>query len=234
MRDVARAVVPVQCPGCGTLDVRWCDECAAVWWEEPVRTESGAGRLDIVGQVPLPVWSLAPLTGRAHGMVSAWKDAGRRDLDDFFCQAIARGATAVLAPSVGCFDRCVTVVGAPARPHHTRRRGVDLPRMLAAATADALRRQGIDACAVSALTVGAGEARAQSARGRWRGARAEVRVVVPVARDSPVVLVDDVMTTGATLASCCAALESVGATSVAGLTLAATEVLSNPPRLGLG
>jgi predicted amidophosphoribosyltransferase len=231
-RDVARTLVPVHCPGCGAYDVPWCGDCAAPWWEPPYRAESSAGRLDIWDREPLPVWSIAPLAGPAHGMIAAWKDAGRRDLDAFFAQAIGRAAGEI-SSQLGNVPGMITVVPAPSRPTNTRRRGVDLPAMLAREVATALARASAAAVAKPCLEISGTHSRSLSARDRWRGARSGVR-----AREAPdlhraALLVDDVLTTGATLAACVEALERAGWVVVAGLTLAATEEVSPAPSIGL-
>lgn len=199
-RDVARLVVPVECPGCGLADVRWCEECEALWWEQPVRCESGAPRLVRVSTTT-PVWAAAALEGPAHGMVAAWKDGGRRDLDGFFRRAAARLAEAV----ADSLPEALVVVPAPSRPRSVRARGEDLPALLADAVAAALRREGTSARVVGALRIGAGEQRHASARGRWSQA-ASMRLARPLPAGWPVLLVDDVVTTGATLASASSAL----------------------------
>lgn len=214
-RDVARTVVPVQCPGCGLRDLRWCEECEAPWWEPPLRSESAAPRLDIPGQPALPVWAIASLAGTNHAMVSAWKDAGRRDLDGFFARAARRGARDI-ASAVG---PQISVVPVPARRRSTRRRGIDLPLLLAASTAAGLRDEGVDASVMIALTIGAGEMRGASARERWRQA-SSVRAVGQVGMSGRVLLVDDVVTTGATIAAACRALEVTFLTVAAGFCLA--------------
>ncbi len=214
-RDVARAVVPVQCPGCGLRDVRWCEECEAPWWESPVRSESAAPRLDVPGQPALPLWAIASLAGANHGMVSAWKDAGRRDLDAFFARAARRGArdiASALGPEI-------VVVPVPARRRSTRRRGIDLPLLLAKSTAAGLCDEGVDARVTAALTIGSGEQRGASARERWRQA-SSVRAVSHAGVSGRVLLVDDVVTTGATIAAAARALEVTFLTVGAGFCLA--------------
>ncbi len=215
LQDVARAVVPVQCPGCGQRDVLWCEECEAPWWESPLRSESAAPRLDVPGQPALPVWAIASLVGTNHGMVSAWKDSGRRDLDVFFARAARRGAQDI-ASAVG---PQIAVVPVPARRRSTRRRGIDLPMLLAEATAAGLSDAGVDARVTKALTIGSGEQRGASARERWRQA-SSVRAVPHLSVSGRALLVDDVVTTGATIVAAARALEVTFLTVSAGFCLA--------------
>jgi predicted amidophosphoribosyltransferase len=214
-RDIARIVVPVECPGCLAKDVRWCEDCAAVWWERPARCESGAPRLQRAGPT-LPVWSITALESSAHGMIAAWKDGGRRDLDRFFAAAIRRETQEISDQ----FPDRVTVVPAPARKASTRARGVDLPLLLARAVAKQLREEGRDAKALAALRIGSGQSRGASARGRWSQASGSVERRGGAVEVSAVLLVDDVLTTGATLAACCAAIQSPTTPVVAALVLA--------------
>jgi predicted amidophosphoribosyltransferase len=222
--DIARLVVPVECPGCGLKDVRWCEDCAAVWWEAPLRCDSGAPRLQRAGPA-LPVWSIAPLESTAHGMVAAWKDGGRRDLDRFFAAAVTRQARAIAER----LPERVDVVPAPARPASTRSRGVDLPMILARAVASEFAASGRDARATRALRIGAGQSRGASSRGRWSQAATSVVLVRHPRAAAAVVLVDDVLTTGATLAACRTAVESPTSPVVAALVLAHASAPASAP-----
>jgi len=215
-RDVSRALVPVACPGCGLPDVRWCGDCAAPWWEAPFRADEGAGRLDVVGRVALPVWSIAPLAGPCHLMIAAWKDGARRDMDAFFDAAMAR-ATRSVGPVL---DAVTVVVPVPGRPSSTRRRGTDLTGRLAEAAAAALARGRAAPRVARCLRHRGGESRGLGARARWTGGASGI-VAARAPRGEVALLVDDVVTTGASLARSCAALERSGLAVAAALTLAA-------------
>lgn len=222
-RDLARAVVPVACPGCGLADIRLCGDCAAVWWEAPFRCEDGAGRLDVDGRVALPVWAVTPLAGPAHLAVGAWKNGRRRDLDRFFASAIARAAGSL----AGCLDGVGVVVPVPSRPTSTRKRGRDLTLMLAGAVARELSTAGRPVVVRPALRHRGQESQGAGARSRWRSGGGAIDARCD-ARGEVALLVDDVVTTGASLARSAQALEQVGAIVAAGLVLAAT------PRPGSG
>lgn len=246
-RTLARLLVPVECPGCGTPDVALCPACAGVLRTAPARREADAPRLDRMdGTSPLPVWALAPYAGPLRGIVVAWKDKGRHDLSRDLEAAAYRAGRAVApwvrdvvgqvgGPWAGAPSR-VLVVPAPSSAAARRARGAEPVRRLARAVARGLVDAGIDAVATPVLAQHGRRGRDQVGLGsRSRGARLQgVRVTRGAARrglprpGATCLLVDDVLTTGATLAACEQALEGAGADVLGAVVLAATP----PPRRG--
>jgi predicted amidophosphoribosyltransferase len=150
-------------------------------------------------------------------MVAAWKDGSRRDLDRFFADAMTRAVASIAGP----LDPITVVVPIPARPVSTRRRGVDLPGLLADAAAFALARANGPVLVVRCLTNSGHEARGLDARARWSGSGIRLHSgSAPAGRTA--LLVDDVVTTGASIARSCEALERAGVAVAAAVTLAAT------------
>ena len=227
--DVARLLVPVECPGCGEPDVRLCTECAAAWWGPPLRVETAAPRLDVHDEQSMPVWACVPLDGAEDALVRAWKDGGRRDLDRWLARAMRRAA--LDAARGWCEVHEVTVVPAPARAAGTRRRGADLPAILAHGVAAGLVDAGLDARVERSLRIGQGDSRGRSARQRWRGAHGGV--VTTRSLSGPMVLVDDVVTTGATLAASARALERAGGAAIGAFVAAAAVRARAVPAGGL-
>lgn len=236
-RELARLVLPVACAGCDEPDVGWCTGCARLL-ADPWRCEHLAGRLDtLAGPAPPPVWATSRYVDEVRRAVVRWKDRGREDLSRPFAAALRR-AGAGLAPALAATGTTALVVPVPSSAASRRARGTDPVAALAAGVVAGLRDAGVPAAAVPALRrrgggrdqVGLGaRARRANLAGAVVAGPGAARLRAAVARGQApglVVLVDDVLTTGATFASCTAAMTVLGLPVTAGLVLASTP----PPR----
>jgi predicted amidophosphoribosyltransferase len=201
--------VPVECPGCGAVDVRLCSRCGAA-------LAAPAGRVPLTAPLPVTTWACAPYGGVVARCVVAWKDRGRLDLTTALGAALARAVDAALANAPAVPGGRIVLVPVPSSAAARRARGADVTAALARAARADLRRRGLVVGVRPALYqrrrvadqagLGAGARRANlaGALGVRRTSRSRLRTAV-------VVLVDDIVTTGATAAEACAVLAEQGA-----------------------
>jgi predicted amidophosphoribosyltransferase len=214
-------VLPQECAGCGLAATRWCARCAA---ELRFVAQRPLGR---ASPVPPPAGFPVATAGAAYdGIVRAallaHKERGRL--------ALSRPLGRALAGAVGALELPpgpVLLVPVPSAPREVRRRGHDHARRLARAAAAALREAGVDARAASLLGHGrrvADQAGLDAAARQTNlGGALQVRGVGDGRLDRvPVVVVDDVVTTGATVAEAARALSAAGAQLYGAATVAAT------------
>ncbi len=203
-------ILPLECGGCGTRSVRWCDACAkelAVKPDDPhlisPRVEPGT-----------PVFSLGRYAGARREAIVAVKEHGRADLVEPLAVALRAGLAHLLTWGVVAVP--LTLVPAPTRRWAARRRGGD-PVTRVALTATAERR---DITVVQALRTRAlvADSVGLSSADRQRNIAGRIKVMRPV--EGEVVVVDDIVTTGATARESVRVLQKAGATVVAVLALA--------------
>lgn len=203
-------VLPLECGGCGAPSTDWCDACAAALAVRPDEPHLVTPRTD----PGVPVFSLGRYAGARRQAIVALKEHGRRDLTAPLSRALALGIHHLLG--WGLLDLPCTVVPAPTRRSAARRRGGDpVTRIALAATA---AHPGLRAVAALRTRPFVRDSVGLTGNQRERNIAGRVRLVVPVRGE--VLLVDDIVTTGATARESVRTLGAAGARVTAVLTLA--------------
>ncbi|MFI6900186.1 ComF family protein [Nonomuraea sp. NPDC050394] len=227
-------LAPQVCLGCGLAHMgRVCDGCLAGW----VRT--------VAPRTPVPVpaglprcWSAGDYSGSLREAILAYKERGQTGLAVPLGEALAYTALTALAARGGAPGAPggvggaggaggVVVVPVPSARRAVRGRGHDPVRRLGALAASRMRAAGVRAVLVPALAQArrVADQAGLSATERAANLRSSLRVTGRLrgAPGASAVLVDDIVTTGATLAEAARALRSAGIEVVAAVTIAATR-----------
>lgn len=205
LRGALSLLFPVSCAGCDEGGSPLCARCAAALSPDVRRVELDTG---------ITVYSALEYDGVAARVIRALKQSGRVGLARRLAPAMA---AALAAAAAG--ERELLAVPVPQSRRSERRRGYSVVELL-------LRRAGASPSRALAWRRQIADQRGLDREGRRRNLRdaLEARRIRAGVR---VVIVDDVVTTGATVRAAQRALEAGGAVVVAAVTLAAT-----PKRLG--
>lgn len=241
--ELLALAAPVDCVCCGAEDLALCGACerqVRLLTLDPFRAEGQAPALmDMDGSVILPVVAAGAYRGELAQAVLSFKKHGQGRLGDVLAKGLARA----LGAAVGG-RQALCLVPVPTTGGAFRKRGFSPVHLLLArlgrrdlpglTVADALRkaRRPVLAAGPGALRGGQkGLARGDRAQ-RVRGSmRARAGPCAPDIRGRPCIIVDDVLTTGATLAEAARALHEAGAVVRGAVVLAATRP---PVRSGAG
>ena len=207
-------VLPLECGGCAAPSTRWCEACARELAMGPDAPRVVSPRI----APGVPVFALGRYAGARRQVIVAMKDRGRSDLVTPLSQALALGVHRLLG--WGLLDVPLTIVPAPTRNWAARRRGGDpVSRVATLATADHPHITVVRALRMKALardSAGLGsDARERNIAGRVLLTRRRLPA------DGEVLLVDDIVTTGATARESVRVLQTAGARVSAVLALAA-------------
>jgi predicted amidophosphoribosyltransferase len=192
-----------------------CTACRMPCPDAAVLCGSCRHALDYLGPAPaalggVTVWAPLAYEGPARAVVRGLKFHGATALADHMAAAIVANAPA------GLLEHPLVPVPSPAA--RRRRRGFCHALLLAQALA---ARTGLP---VRGLLERTGDTRRQVGRARSQRVRRPPRFSALAAADGPAVLVDDVVTTGATLGACAHALREVGCSCERAVAYARTPV----------
>lgn len=195
-------LLPQLCAACGRPGTRLCQECRVVFARPPCQVETSV-------HLPIPVFALGPYSQRRRQVIVAMKEHNNRAIRPMLGAVVGAGVRTLQAR--GEIPEGIVLVPAPTRRIKASRRGGDH-------VWDMCRSSGIPAHRLVTMDK-QHDQKELTARGRRRNVLGSVRVGVTTPH--PVVLIDDVVTTGSTLAATLSALSFAQVTVVAALCLAA-------------
>ncbi|MET9673259.1 ComF family protein [Streptomyces sp. NPDC006482] len=217
-REIAGLVLPVACGGCGGPRTVLCPVCAGAL------TGTGPRR---VRPDPEPeglpvVHAVAPYADAVRELLLAHKERGALALAGPLGGALAAAVAAAAGPATGLGSPPLLLVPVPSSRRSVRARGHDPTRRIALAAAARLRGEGRAARVVPVLRQRryVADQAGLGARGRLANLSGALELVPGGARlveAGKVVLVDDLMTTGASLAEAARALGDVHLPFIPGL-----------------
>lgn len=215
-------VLPAACAGCTAPGPVLCPDCRAAL----AGPAAPAPPHPAPSGLP-PPFAVAGYAGVVRTLLLAYKEEGVAALAEPLGTALA-GAVATATATATATGQELALVPVPSTRRARRARGDDVVARLARVAARRLRADGRPVTVVPGLVHTRPVAdsarltaaqRAANLAGAFRlRHRAEVLL-----RDRAVVVVDDLITTGATLAECSQALRDAGADVVAAATVAATR-----------
>ena len=226
--------LPTTCGGCGASGATWCLACA----QEAASAKYSAGAREVrptpCPQGYPPTWAATPYDASVCAVLVAFKDSDRRDLVMVLAPLLADSIVAALAGDsalrevLASGNGPVLVVPVPSSPAAVRRRGdAPLERLTCAAVRQVnlserelvftpalrLRRRVADQSGLDHRQRSDNLERAIGVRPRWQAS----------IQGGTALLVDDVLTTGATIVEAARALTAGGVRHVAAATVAATQ-----------
>jgi predicted amidophosphoribosyltransferase len=175
-----------------------------------------------------PTWVVAAYGGTVRALLLEFKERGAIGLAGPLGAALARPAAAAAAQHSGP----VLIVPVPSAAAAVRRRGDDVVRLLATQAARRLRAEGRPTKVAGVLTqrrriADSAGLTAQARAANLAGALAVRPSAARLIRGAAVVVVDDLVTTGATFAAAADVLTRGGARVLGSAAVAATQRRSN-------
>lgn len=228
-QEISGLVLPVDCGGCGTPRTALCEECAGALYGTAARRAR-----PVPEPAGLPVvHAAAPYADAVRAVLLAHKERGALGLARPLGVALA-GAVRAGLPRSAREAGPLLLVPVPSARRAVRERGHDAARRIALAAAGELRRTGTEARALPVLRQwrAVADQSGLTARGRVANLAGALEVAAGGGRlleGGRAVLVDDLMTTGASLVEAARALRAAAGLRFPGPMQLSAAVVAVPP-----
>jgi len=215
LADLVDLVLPVTCVCCQRPGSVWCHSCRPAL--EIVEANLADG---------LRVVSAAEYRRTLRTALLAFKERGRRSLVAPLAGLLTGAVTELVDPGAR-----PVLVAVPSRRAAARGRGGDhVARLVRQAAGSA----EFEACSGLTLTGRVNDSAGLTTAERMANLHGRMRAQPPPNQARPAIVVDDIVTTGATLIEANRALTAAGWTVLGAATIAATKRLWRPSRSGVG
>ena len=212
LRALSELLFPSRCLGCRQLGIGICSQCRASWHPHIYRTSIAADDFSF------PVYSAVAYSPVAQKVLLGAKESALHDADQFIHQALSH-SLAYFYSEVGIAD----LVPIPSRKTNTRKRGRDF---ILDQTNALSRSPRVHVRPILSHSRKVKDQTTLDSRSRELNLSQSMRCVNREDSSSiPVILIDDLVTSGATLREAGRALHGAGYTVIGGVTACVAKPL---------
>jgi ComF family protein len=201
-------VYPKKCPGCHIPSINICVDCKNLWQGPPVTI--------VLNQNRVPVISVAQYRNEVRSVLLAYKENGERESGKVLTEALIRARLEIVRDSI------CTLVPMPSNPKSIRRRGRDFMMELCTQVSIQSGDKVLSLFTVNRNVKDQSKLDEKQRSQNLVGAFDCNSKNLNLALRSPVILVDDLLTTGATLREAVRALGQRGVVPIGAITAAHT------------
>lgn len=217
VKGLTSLIYPTQCLGCYKGSSSLCDDCALYWTYQP----------SIVQKIPFPMYAIAPYSMEVSRVVLLAKENGNVQAQSMLATAIAQSLASATPQN---FKECF-LVPIPSKRSSIRRRGEKFLIPILSEVTKIMSSKSETHYSVAEILEIQRSVRDQSgltSKERVANMKSAYRVKLPVKSEknfaaNPVIIVDDVITTGSTMASAYRALKERNLTVIAGAAACASS-----------
>jgi len=207
-------VYPKRCPGCHTPSPGICESCKSYWNKTPVAITLNKSNVSAPNN--FFVHSVAQYRDEVRSVLLAYKENGEREAGKVLTQALLKARLGINN------DSMCTFVPIPSNPKSIRRRGRDFMLDLCGEVSVQSGDQVLPILKVNREVIDQSKLNEQQRSQNLVGAFNCVSKNLHLTEGSPIILVDDLLTTGATLREAVRALRQQGVIPIGAITAAHT------------